>query len=108
MCLTTEGYLGAVRHLKRLSRGRWVATGGGGYDCAVVARCWTLAFAEMAEVTLRQVIPKSQASLYPSTSGRLRDQAQPQLTDEQRETVMAFAQQSVASIRKLIFPRHGL
>ena len=33
--------------------GRWVATGGGGYQWArVVPRAWTIAFAEMAEVEL--------------------------------------------------------
>jgi acetoin utilization protein AcuC len=108
MCLTTDGFLGAVRHLKRLARGRWVATAGGGYDSEVVARCWTLAFAEMAEVNLRQNIPKSQAANYPSTSGRLRDQEGPELNEEQKGVARTFAEHSVATVRRLVFPHHGL
>ena len=108
MCLTTDGFLAAARHLKRLARGRWVATAGGGYDIAVVARCWTLALAEMGEVNLRQPIPKSQAALYPVTQGHLRDQARPDLSDEQKDVVRSFAENSAATVRKLVFPHHGL
>jgi acetoin utilization protein AcuC len=51
--LTTRSYREAARLLHRLAHeaayGRWVATGGGGYQWArVVPRAWTLYFAEMA------------------------------------------------------------
>ncbi|MEX2420633.1 MAG: acetoin utilization protein AcuC [Actinomycetota bacterium] len=53
--LTTAGYRQAYAALHELAHeaagGRWVATGGGGYEWArVVPRAWTLAFAEMAGV----------------------------------------------------------
>jgi acetoin utilization protein AcuC len=51
--LTTRAYRGCAEELHelahRVTAGRWVATGGGGYQWArVVPRAWTLAFAEMA------------------------------------------------------------
>ncbi len=51
--LTTRAYRECAKELHALAhetaRGRWVATGGGGYQWArVVPRAWTLYFAEMA------------------------------------------------------------
>jgi len=51
--LTTRAYRETARDLHELAhqaaRGRWVATGGGGYQWAtVVPRAWTIYFAEMA------------------------------------------------------------
>ena len=51
--LTTRAYRGCAEELHALAHlvtaGRWVATGGGGYQWArVVPRAWTIAFAEMA------------------------------------------------------------
>jgi acetoin utilization protein AcuC len=53
MRLTTRAYRECAQELHALAHraaaGRWVATGGGGYQWArVVPRAWTLAFAEMA------------------------------------------------------------
>ncbi|HEV8089768.1 MAG TPA: acetoin utilization protein AcuC [Actinomycetota bacterium] len=54
--LTTHAYKEAAALLHQLAHdaayGRWVATGGGGYQWArVVPRAWTLYFAEMANAT---------------------------------------------------------
>jgi acetoin utilization protein AcuC len=54
--LTTRGYKEAAAILHRLAHdaayGRWVATGGGGYQWArVVPRAWSLYFAEMANAS---------------------------------------------------------
>jgi acetoin utilization protein AcuC len=39
--------------------GRWLATGGGGYQWAtVVPRAWTLAFAEMSDAELPDALPE--------------------------------------------------
>ncbi|HEX6844064.1 MAG TPA: acetoin utilization protein AcuC [Actinomycetota bacterium] len=56
MQLTTRAYREVARELHDLAHGaaggRWVATGGGGYQWArVVPRAWTLSFAEMAGAT---------------------------------------------------------
>jgi len=60
--LTTAAYAAAARELHELAHaaagGRWVATGGGGYEWArVVPRAWTLAFAEMVGATIADELP---------------------------------------------------
>ncbi len=45
--VTTAAYGYCVKRLKDLAWGRWIATGGGGYDVATVARGWTYAWAIM-------------------------------------------------------------
>jgi acetoin utilization protein AcuC len=54
----TASELHALAH--EVTEGRWVATGGGGYQWAtVVPRAWTLAFAEMCDVELADALPES-------------------------------------------------
>lgn len=60
--LTTAAYrrTAALLHdlAHRAAGGRWIATGGGGYQWArVVPRAWTVYFAEMAGVTVADDIP---------------------------------------------------
>jgi acetoin utilization protein AcuC len=62
LALTTNAYRQAAAILHELAHeaagGRWVATGGGGYQWArVVPRAWTLYFAEMVERTPSDEIP---------------------------------------------------
>ena len=43
-----------------MAGGRWVATGGGGYQWArVVPRAWTIAFAEMAGTVIPDELPEA-------------------------------------------------
>jgi acetoin utilization protein AcuC len=54
----TAGVLHDLAH--RAAGGRWVATGGGGYQWArVVPRAWTIYFAEMAGVAVADEIPEA-------------------------------------------------
>ncbi len=62
--LTTRAYREAAVTLHELAHdaaaGRWLATGGGGYQWArVVPRAWTLYFAQMAGVDLPDDLPES-------------------------------------------------
>ncbi|MGH2530126.1 MAG: acetoin utilization protein AcuC [Actinomycetota bacterium] len=62
--LTTQAYreTGKVLHelVHEAAGGRWVATGGGGYQWArVVPRAWTIYFAEMCEADLPEHLPQS-------------------------------------------------
>ncbi|HEX2425483.1 MAG TPA: acetoin utilization protein AcuC [Actinomycetota bacterium] len=62
--LTTRAYREAAGELHELAHdaagGRWLATGGGGYQWArVVPRAWTLYFAEMIEAELPEQLPES-------------------------------------------------
>lgn len=62
LSLTTRAYRETARELHGLAHeeagGRWVATGGGGYQWArVVPRAWTIYFGEMAGVELPDEVP---------------------------------------------------
>ena len=61
--LTTRSYREAAKELHGLAHdeagGRWVATGGGGYQWArVVPRAWTIYFGEMAGMDLPDELPE--------------------------------------------------
>jgi acetoin utilization protein AcuC len=61
--LTTRAYRETAKELHDLAHetagGRWVATGGGGYQWArVVPRAWTIYFAEMAAADLPDELPE--------------------------------------------------
>ena len=47
-----------IRRIKEIAP-RWVALGGGGYDISNVARAWTLAWAVMNDVDLKEDLPES-------------------------------------------------
>jgi len=62
--LTTAAYRETAKMLHELAHdaagGRWVATGGGGYQWAtVVPRAWTIYFAEMADTVLADELPEA-------------------------------------------------
>ena len=62
--LSTAAYRETAASLHSLAHevtgGRWLATGGGGYQWAtVVPRAWTLAFAQMCEAELPDALPES-------------------------------------------------
>ena len=64
LALTTDDYVQIAQRLHDLAHrhtaGRWVATGGGGYQIAsVVPRAWTIYFAEMAGQDLPHELPWS-------------------------------------------------
>jgi len=64
MQLTTHAYRETAIELHALAHGaaggRWVATGGGGYQWGrVVPRAWTLAFAEMAGADVPDELPEA-------------------------------------------------
>jgi acetoin utilization protein AcuC len=64
LMLTTRAYREAAQILHELAHdaagGRWLATGGGGYQWArVVPRAWTIYFAEMAQADLPDDVPES-------------------------------------------------
>jgi acetoin utilization protein AcuC len=64
LLLTTRAYREVATELHRVAHeaagGRWVATGGGGYQWArVVPRAWTIAFAEMCGAEISDELPES-------------------------------------------------
>lgn len=74
LALSTGAYREAARVLHELAHdaagGRWVATGGGGYQWArVVPRAWTIYFAEMAEREVADQLPEGWLALATEKAG---------------------------------------
>ncbi|HJO82731.1 MAG: acetoin utilization protein AcuC [SAR202 cluster bacterium] len=106
MALTVQGFAEVVSELGARSPGKWLATGGGGYDLHAVARAWTLAYGVISEQTFADEIPSAYADTYDVVS--LPDLEGPQIEDSVRDDARAFAEASVQTVHRLIFPPHGL
>ena len=116
LCLTTAAYRRAAALLHDLAHraagGRWLATGGGGYQWArVVPRAWTLAFAEMAGVEVPDELPAA----WRKRAARLGDGAVPLRLSEPGLAVSGAApaidravDEVVDAVKGLVFPRWGL
>lgn len=115
--LTTAAYRATATELHDLAHraagGRWLATGGGGYQWAsVVPRAWTIYFAEMAGVGaagLADEIPPSWLEAAEAVAGHpvpatLSEAAIPVHPGADDEAV----DRSIAAVRRLVFPSHGL
>lgn len=92
-----------------LCEGRWLATGGGGYQWAtVVPRAWTLAFAEMAapspggalELLPDRIPPAWAGSRLPGAPTRFLADASPDTSTQVRSTV----ESSLLELRGLLAP----
>ncbi|GIX49675.1 MAG: acetoin utilization protein AcuC [Candidatus Tectimicrobiota bacterium] len=105
--LTTAGFLRVLEVLKALAR-RWVATGGGGYNLANVARAWTLAWGVMNDVEVPDPLPEAVRPLlarqgYHGQTLRDRPLEQP-VSPRQRQEVA----EAIAYLKRHVFPLHGL
>ncbi|MBI4308212.1 MAG: acetoin utilization protein AcuC [Chloroflexi bacterium] len=106
LCLTTHGYTEALRDFKGMGL-PWLALGGGGYELGMVARAWTLAYAIMLGLDLPDDIPAAYQEKYGIQ--KLRDSAsEPQVSEAARRQAAEFARQSVAEVKRMVFPYHGL
>lgn len=103
--LTTSAYTEIFRWYKGTGL-PWVAVGGGGYDIAVVARCWTLAYGIMTGKDWPDEIPDSFRERYGVAT--LRDAEKPEEAESQRDTARRFAETSVEAIKRRVFPHHRL
>jgi acetoin utilization protein AcuC len=113
LSLTTAAYRRAAVVLHDLAHracgGRWLATGGGGYQWArVVPRAWTIYFAEMAGVAVDDELPpawvaRARAEASEDVPRRLADPpARPAGGDPDA------VRRTVDRVRSLVFPAHGL
>jgi acetoin utilization protein AcuC len=111
LALTTAAYRRTAAALHELAHraagGRWVATGGGGYQwAAVVPRAWTLYFAEMASVPVPDELPPSWTAAAEQAGGR---EVPPTLSEPPApDQGGPGAARSVEAVKELVFPRHGL
>ena len=117
LSLTVDDMAATYARLHHLAHdvceGRWLATGGGGYQLAeVVPRAWTLAFAEMTGRPLPVETPMGWREV---VGEKLGVRAPTSFTDDPvqlsthlLEQARAGAAESVAAWRELILPRHGV
>ena len=106
LALTVQGFGEAVSEFARFAPDRWLALGGGGYDLQAVARAWTLAYGVLSEQSFDDRIPQSYSLEHGVVS--LSDPDDLRLTDQLLADSRAFAEASVQSVQRLIFPTHGI
>ena len=106
LALTVQGFAEAVSELAKSTPARWLALGGGGYDLHAVARAWTLAYGVMSGQQFDNRIPESYDTEHDVDT--LRDPDDLQLTDQILADSRQFAEASVQSVQRLIFPTHGI
>ncbi len=93
----------------RVCGGRWVVTGGGGYDPSAVARAWALVFGEMRGSEMPDPIPEDWESLHRTLFGRelgtkgLVDPPQPSSPEAERALAGVLER-----VKSTVFPFHGL
>src|SRR6266542_4631266 len=112
LLLTTRAYREAAAVMHELAHeaagGRWVATGGGGYQWArVVPRAWTLYFAEMAMVKVPDELPEPWIQEAEAEAGgpvpvTLSEPPVPQ------NIPSVAVEHVVGDVRRRIFPAQGL
>jgi acetoin utilization protein AcuC len=117
LSLTVDDMAGIYARLHRLAHevcdGRWVATGGGGYQLVqVVPRAWTLAFAEMTGRPLPIDTPMGWQELAVertrATPPRSFTDDPVTLSPELHEQARRMADDAVEAIRRLVLPHHGV
>lgn len=106
--LTTQGFAATVAKLAALAdeSGGWVATGGGGYDLAAVARGWAMAFAVMSGAEVPEELPRSYTG--PQGPGTFSDPPERAREPEIQGQIRGFVERSVDEVRRVIFPHFGL
>ncbi|MDO8588919.1 MAG: acetoin utilization protein AcuC [Armatimonadota bacterium] len=103
--LTTAAWLEAVKTILGFGS-PVVALGGGGYNLSSVTRMWTLAYATMLGVELSDQIPDRYAQQYGIR--RLRDAISPVISASQQRYARDAADETIRTIRRLVFPIHGI
>ncbi len=109
--LTTAAYREAAAMLHDLAHraagGRWMATGGGGYQwAAVVPRAWTIYFAEMAGTNIPDELPLAWLERAAEEAG---GSVPDRLSEPPSEGLGAEAVVDVVQrVRETVFPLHHL
>ena len=104
--LTVQGYTRVVQEFARLSPGKWLVLGGGGYNIGAVMRGWARAYGVMLDHEWPHDFPEIFQKRYGFE--QLDDPEQLPLPPEIRDQVQKYAQKSVADLKYNVFPVHGL
>ena len=106
LALTVQGFAEAVSEFRAASPGRWLALGGGGYDLQAVARAWTMAYGVLSGQSFGNDIPSEYRTEHGVDS--LRDPDNLALDEQIIKDSRTFAESSVQTVERLIFPTHGI
>ena len=104
--ITILGYEKILKRIKALAP-KWVALGGGGYNISNVARAWTLAWAVMNGVELRDELPESflkETARMGIEERVLRERPKARL-DSQDKDNRAEMERVVRYIKETVFPK---
>jgi acetoin utilization protein AcuC len=104
--LSILGYERVLKRIKDLAP-RWVALGGGGYNISNVARAWTLAWAVMNGIELKDELPESflrEAAKMGVEEKELRGRPKARL-DSQNKDNRAEMERVVHYIKETVFPK---
>ncbi|MHB0916049.1 MAG: acetoin utilization protein AcuC [Thermoleophilia bacterium] len=118
LSLTMSGYGALAARLHALAHevcgGRWLATGGGGYQAyTVVPRVWTQLMGEMAGVELPEELPEEWRELCGRYAGNevplylTRDDHAPPVDAATLELIRAVTAATVDELRETVFPLVG-
>jgi len=115
LMLTLETYQRlsmAVQQLVHAGGSGLVVVGGGGYDPVATAKIWTLVLADLAGIPLPPVLPAEWIKLCRRHNHEVERQGwtdPPVRTDpEHRPNVQRAVEETISSIKKLVFPFFGL
>ena len=113
LLLTTAAYREAAALLHDLAHraagGRWVATGGGGYQWGkVVPRAWTTYFAEMAGFPLADELPAPWLDKAGAELGEAAPTTMSEPAIDTPEDAAAAAAEVVVQVESAVFPLHQL
>jgi len=106
--LTILGYEKVVRRMKSLVQ-RWIALGGGGYDISNVARAWTLTWAVMNGIELKEDLPDAyleKAAKWGTHETKLRE-VPGWARHGERSEIRKETERVVEYIKKTVFPIVG-
>ena len=110
LTLSLRGFRELARRLHRLAhrhcQGRWVATGGGGYDLArVLPRAWALLWSELSGRRLPARVPSDWLDMHPGPVSWLdpRPRRRGRAQAERRE-LEARNSRAVRTVRRLVLP----
>jgi acetoin utilization protein AcuC len=112
LALTTDDYQLLAERLHRLAHacagGRWVATGGGGYQIAsVVPRAWTIYFAELTGQDLPFELPYDFLHRVEEATGQRTPaeflEGRARVSPDRLEAIRRGARQAVEDVRRLAF-----
>ena len=105
--LTTNGFCEMVKKIRDFNL-PLAALGGGGYNVANVARCWTLALGIFAGIELSDTIPEDKIRLLKEhgyEGNGLRDN---KIKGKIDESMQKMAEDGINYIKKNIFPLHNI